>query len=116
MSKEQQIQEIEQSIQGARITVELGNALARLHSNRDFKKVVLDGYFRDEAVRLVHLLSDPNMQTPDKQATILSDIRSIGALGSFFKTLEFRADLARKSIVFDEQTRDELTQGEEDGR
>lgn len=116
MNAQQEIQEIDKSIQEARVTVELGNALARLQSNRDFKKVIETGYFKDEAVRLVHLLSDPNMQTPEKQQAILSDIRAVGALKNYLGTVSFLANVAKKSIAFSEEVRDELIEGGDDGR
>lgn len=115
-SVEDQIQEIEQNIKESRKTVDFGDALVRLHSNRDFKRVIVEGFFAEEAIRLVHLKSDANMQTPEKQQSILSQIDAIGSLKQYFKTAMFKADLARKSIAFDEQTREELTEGDADDR
>lgn len=115
-SVEDQIQEIEQNIKESKKTVDFGDALVRLQSNRDFKRVILEGYFNEEAIRLVHLKSDSNMQTPDKQQSILLQIDAIGTLKQYFNTVLFKANLARKSIAFDEQTRDELIEGDADGR
>ena len=52
------INAIERDIKEARKHVELGDSLERLLNNRDFKKVIVEGYFEKEAARLVHLKAD----------------------------------------------------------
>ena len=42
---EEVIQQLETNIQQDKKLVELGASLERLRSNRDFKKVILEGYF-----------------------------------------------------------------------
>lgn len=108
MSNAEQVTELEQNIKEARKIVDLSDSLLRLGSNRDFKKIILEGYFEREAVRLVHLKADPAMQTPDKQASIVAQIDAIGALSTYFRTLDFNARQARKAIAADEQTIEEL--------
>ena len=103
-----QVQQIELNIQRAKEFVEFGNAVERLRSNRDFKTVIGNGYFKEEAIRLVHLKADPIMQTADKQADIVKQIDAIGALVSFFGVAEHRAAMASKAIEADEEARDEL--------
>ena len=102
------IQEIELNIREAKKLVEAGAALERLRNNTDFKKVVMEGYFEQEAIRLVHLKADKNMQTPESQASIVAQIDAIGALHEYFRVVMFRASMAEKAIEADEQTRDEL--------
>lgn len=102
MSKEQ-IQQIEDSIKENRKVVELGDALVRLTNNRDFKKVILEGYFEKEAVRLVHLKASSEMQSEARQKAIISDIDSIGAFHEYLRTLEYQANMARKAIGTDEE-------------
>lgn len=89
---------IEAQVRKAKKHVEIDEALARLESNRDFKKIITEGYFRDEAVRLVHLKAAPDMQTPHAQAAIVRSIDAIGELSDFFRTLRHNADNARKEI------------------
>lgn len=102
------LQEIELSIKEAQKFVELGNALVRLQSNQDFKKIILEGYFKEEAIRLVHLKSDSNMQSAERQQGILRDMDAIGALEQHLRMVLHRADMARKAIVDAEELRDEL--------
>lgn len=103
-----EIRLIEQSIASAKQLVALQESLQRLYSNRDFKKVVLEGFFEKEAVRLVHLKSDPNMQTAERQSNILVQMDSIGTLNQYFQTIFQLGSMAEKSIASDEQTLAEL--------
>ena len=108
MDNSQQIQEIELNMKHGQNLVDQGNALERLRSNKDFKQVVLNSYFQQEAVRLVQLKADPNMQTADKQASIIKQIDAIGSVAQYFQTLSQLASMARKAMEADEEMRDEL--------
>jgi len=102
------IQAIEENIKQARKIVEVGEALERLKNNRDFKRVVIEGYFEQEAIRLVHLKTDPSVQTPDLQKSILAQIDAIGAVSQYFSTVLHKASIASKAISSDEEARDEI--------
>jgi len=102
------LHQIELSIEEARKLISLGDSLERLRSNRDFKKLINDGYFDQEAIRLVHLKSDPNMQSADSQKAIISQMDSIGSFKQFLQTVAFKSNMAAKAIEADEQTREEL--------
>jgi len=103
------IQSIERNIKQAKEAIEFGNALTRLRGNKDFKTVILTGYFEKEAVRLVHLKADPNMQSMDMQRAIMASIDAIGALTQYFTTVAFKASLAAKSAVSDQEALEELS-------
>lgn len=102
------IQAIEENIKQARKISDVGEALDRLKSNRDFKRVVMEGYFEQEAIRLVHLKADQSFQSPDMQKAIVAQIDAIGSLSQYFHTVAHKASIARKAIASDEETRDEL--------
>jgi predicted RNA polymerase sigma factor len=102
------VQRIEDNIAKAKSIVEFDKALQRLEENRDFRKVIRDGYLRDDAVRLVHLKADPAFQTPERQAMIIQQIDAIGQLLQYFRTVAFNANLAMKAVESDEAERDEL--------
>ena len=112
MNNTQLVQDLDRSIKEAKKIVDLSEALTRLGSNRDFRKVIEEGYFEKEAVRLVHLKADPNMQTAEYQAKIVKDIDAIGSLSQFFVTIKQMANIASRALVADEETRSELLQGE----
>lgn len=99
---------IEGNIQKARAVLEFQAALERLRGNRDFKKVVLEGYFEQEAIRLVHLKSDQNMQSPVIQQSIVNQIDAIGQLSQFFATALQKASMASRQIEADQETIEEL--------
>lgn len=106
------VQAIEKNIQEAKAILEVGKALERLKTNRDFREVVLKGYFEREAIRLVHLKADPLFQTPEKQQSILRDIDAIGALSGYFNSVRILADIAEKAVEAGEAERDELAREE----
>jgi len=102
------IQEIEQNIKQAKSLVEFGDALERLKGNKDFKKVIVEGFFEKEAIRLVHLKADRNMQSGDIQKSIITQMDAVGVLSQYFNTILIQANQASKSIAADEEARDEL--------
>jgi hypothetical protein len=108
MDKQEQINSIERDIKDARVAKDLGSALVRLTNSRDFRAVITQGYFKDEAVRLVHLKGDPNMQTPEKQASILTQIDAIAVLNQYFLVIQLAAGMADKAIEGGEAVLDEL--------
>ena len=102
------ISAIERNMEKAKAVLDFSVALERLRGNRDFKKVVLEGYFEQEAIRLVHLKSDPNMQAPAIKQSIESQIDAIGQLSQFFSTALQKASMASRQIEADQETIEEL--------
>lgn len=108
MSNTSALQEIEANIKQASTIVEFGTAIERLSINRDFKKVITEGYFEKEAVRLVHLKADVSMQSAAQQADIVKQLDAIGALSQFLNTKLQLSRLASRSIAADEEAREEI--------
>lgn len=102
------LQELEANISTAKEALELGSAIERLFSNRDFKKIVLNGYFEKEAVRLVHAKADVSNASEEAQKSIVLQIDSIGSFSKYLQRITTEAGLAGKTVELDEQTRDEL--------
>jgi len=103
-----QIAALERDIETKKHQVALNNALERLMSNKDFKKVVLEGYFVNEAVRLVSVKADYSQRHPDLQAGIIRDIDAIGSLQKFFGLIGTNGEQAAASIPQDEATIEDL--------
>ena len=103
-----QVQRIEQNIRQAKEIVEFDKALQRLTENRDFQKVIQEGYFKAEAIRLVHLKADPSMQTPERQASVIAQMDAIGGLVSYLRTVSAAASMAMKAVESDEATLEEI--------
>lgn len=110
MTPQEQIAELDRNIADNIKPAELHKALTRLQLNPDFKTIIVAGYFRDEAVRLVHLKADPAMQTPAGQASIIRQMDSIGNLSDYFNTVRKEGEMANKTITDAETDRIELLQ------
>lgn len=104
------VEELEANIKQAREAIALNTALDRLFSNLDFKKVVLNGYFEKEAVRLVHAKA----ALKDKAAheMVIQQIDAIGNFSNYLKNIRDEAELAIKAIDADESTLTELLKEE----
>ncbi len=111
MSNDVEIASIETSIKEANKIKDLGSALERLTLNRDFQAVIKQGYFKDEAVRLVHLRGDPNFQTDERQAGIIKQLDGIAALSQYFSMLSLTANQATKVIEDGEAVLADLRNG-----
>ncbi len=105
---QQELNELESNIKDLTEMVNVGKALDRLRKNRDFKKVVETEYLKEEAVRLVHLKSDGNMQGEREQARVVRDIDAIGSFTQFLDLIMQKADAAREALDECEDIRAEL--------
>lgn len=103
-----EIEAIERNIKQAKEIAEFGAAVERLRSNKDFKKVVEQGYFEREPIRLVHLKADPAVQGPDAQRSIVAQMDAIGAFSAFLTQSLQRSEIARKQVAEGEAMVEEL--------
>ena len=92
MNVSEQIKEIEHSINELTKIKEKGEALRRLKDNKDFKLIVLEGYFKDEAARLVLLKGDIGSEADQKFYT-----KAIKAIGMFNSYLSSVISLGRRA-------------------
>lgn len=105
------LQAIDKQIDQAKELVEFGKAMERLRSNREFKKVIIEGYLSDEAVRLVHLKADPGMQRLESQAAIIKQMDAIGSFASYMNTVMQQASLAEKAVETAEADKEDYLAG-----
>ena len=108
MSNENLIEALDENIRRSREFVEMGKALSRLTDNKDFIRVVKEGYFEKESVRLVHLKADPSMESKERQESIVRQMDAIGAFSAYLRKVLIEADRAEQNIAADEVTREEL--------
>lgn len=113
MTTENQLNKLERDAKALKAQIDLGTALDKLRSNRDFNKVIAEGYLKDEAIRLVHLKGDPAVQSPASQASIIRDIDAIGSLASFFALIQRNTDIAKKQLADLDEERTYLMEGGE---
>ena len=105
---EGQMKQIEVSIKQAEDAVKAKTKMLRLIKNKDFKELVSEGYLKDEAVRLVLLKADPQLQSEADQAQIIKEIDAIGAFREYIRTVIGMGKTAEHSLEADRQTREEL--------
>lgn len=108
-----EIREIELSMEEARKIVDRGEMAQKLASNREFKKLVLEGYFVEEASRLALLWSDPNIPE-DVRKFVERDLLGVGAFKRYLSTLVLMGQNAQHELRDLSETRDEIRQEEED--
>lgn len=72
------------SVDQAKASVERGVALERLRNNPDFQKIVMEGYLKDEAIRLVHALKEPSMKDEASQILLHKEMEAVASLGAHF--------------------------------
>lgn len=94
---EQQISEVEISVEHAKEIVAKADAVIRLSKNKDFQAIVDQGYNIDEAVRLAHLVSDPRIDERTKAAAV-NDLNSLGAFKRYLGTIVYMGQMASQEI------------------
>lgn len=112
---EQQMQQVNISIDQAKAMIEMGKAVNRLRDNEDFVKVIEEGYFKEEASRLVLLKGDPEMQSPEKKADVKRAIVAIGGMFQYLHKILQLSEMAKQGLAADEQTREEMLQEQLEG-
>ncbi len=102
------LEQIEISIDDAHRKIKLMKSLQQLIKNKDFNAVIDTGYFEEEAVRLVHLKADPNMQEHEQQEGVLRAIDSIGYLRTYLSLITRKGEAAKEALANHEQTREDI--------
>ena len=105
---EEQINQIEVNIESAKEAIACRDSLVKLTKNREFKKIIEDGYFKDEASRIVLVKADPALQSAENQEQLDKQIIAIGELRQYFRMIFAVGAEAERSMTADEQTREEL--------
>jgi hypothetical protein len=105
------IQEIELSMDHAKELVERKNAVLKLSNNREFKKIVLDGYFKDEAARLAGLSADVTVKA--NRDDIFLAIQGISTLRQYFQMIVRMGEVAESELAEYQETLDEARANEE---
>lgn len=102
--------QVETDIANLKRTIDRLKKLERLEENQDFKELISEGYLKDEAVRVVHLLADMGMRSAGEvQITWLEDmITGIGAFNQWLNFVRQTGHSARERLAEYEETREEL--------
>jgi len=83
--------------------VDQAEALERLMKNKDFKTVILEGFFKDRAINGVSMLADPGIKQRGERGEIMEDMVAISNLQYHFKMIRNLGAIAQDDM--DEETR-----------
>lgn len=87
--------------------VELAEALERLEKNDDFKKVILEGYFKDKAVMGVSLLANDQIKRANARTDLFESLIAVSQLQDHFLTIKSMGAITQQDLE------DELDEDEE---
>ena len=109
---EQVEKQIEVSIEAARGAVLRRDKLKRLIENQDFIDIFTEGYFKEEAARLVGLLSDPEFKSEEDQKDLFNDMIGISSSRQYLMNVLRLGDQMERQIQASERELENLRQQE----
>lgn len=104
----EEIQEVEISIESARTIANRYQALDRLLDNKDFQLLIRKGYQKDEPIRLANVSADPRV---DSEA-VMEELKAIGYFTQYLMGVEQMGRQALLDLQAHEQTLEVLRQEE----
>jgi hypothetical protein len=111
MTGNDQVQQIELSIEEARKIVKRRDMAQKLASNREFRKLILEFYFVDEAARLVGLLSEE--ETKANREDIQDMMKGIAYLRLFLRQTIQMGNIAAAELADLNEALDEINEEED---
>lgn len=77
--------------------VDMKDALERLKENKDFQRVILQGYFKDKAINGVSMLAQDYVVDNGLRPRVMETLVAISNLEDFFITIENLGDTSQDS-------------------
>jgi len=108
MNTEEQLDYLDANMAEAKHFIDVKNSLLKLQKNKDFKKVVIEYYFKEEAARLV-MAKSSNLDEA-QQLTIDKMIYGVGSIAKFFDSVLQRGVQAEQSLSEDEESKASILQ------
>lgn len=107
-----EIRQLEDHLENMKHFQEQSDAVTRLSNNRDFKKLIIDGFCRDEMARLAHVSGDPGLD--ENQRSVATDMSKAGGhLKRFLNTILQQNEVAQRDRPEIEETLAELRRTED---
>ena len=103
-----ELQEIEVTIEEAEAQVRRGLLVEKLEQDPDFRSLVLEGYFRDDAARVVMLLADKEHQSVERQTALHADLLGISTFGEYLRAQKILGHMAKESLDAHKMTREDI--------
>lgn len=98
MNQEQQMAQIDISLDQANHSVGLWQSYQRLTQNDDFKNLIVKTYMEKEPARLVMLKTDQGMLDEQSKTQLENALIGISALNQFFMSVQQLGMMAQQSI------------------
>ena len=102
-----QIQELEAQKEDLKKQVELRDQILKLSGNHDFRKVINEGFLRDEAARSVRMAGEPTL-TPVEKAGMIEMALAAGHLQRYLSANIQMGNLAADTIKQIDEALEEL--------
>ena len=96
MSTERELQELDDNMQDAKHFIDIKDSTLKLFKNKEFKKVVLEYYFKEEAARLV--MAKASNLNEDQQKLINNMIYGIGAEQALREDENARTEILQEDL------------------
>jgi uncharacterized protein YoxC len=107
---ENQLHEIEMTIEDAQRSIDEMQSLDRLRDSKDWKNLIEVGYLEKEAARLVLAKADPGLQDDNNQKQLDKMIDAVGYFRQYLNKIYQFGHHAERAIHDHRQTRDEIQQ------
>ena len=91
------LQQVATEIKRLENVIEMANELEKLHSNKQFKKVILEGLFEKLPVQLVPLLAHPVTNEVTRKGLELQ-LQGVGTLQNYFSSIYRQAEAAGEEL------------------
>ena len=104
--------EISISIDQAKEFISNKERLDRLMANADFKALILEGFLEKEAIRLVGLLRDPEMEEQGKIDDIVMDLKGISSFRVYLRNITLISNQMESMIKRSEETLESIREEE----
>ena len=108
MNTEEQIEVLEANMAESKHFVDVKDSMVKLQKNRDFKKVITEYYFKEEAARLV-MAKSSNLNV-EQQLLVDKMIYGVGSLAKFLDSVISRGTQAEQALAEDEDTKASILQ------
>lgn len=102
------VRNIDIEIEEAKRAIKRLDMLTRLKKNKDFKALIDEGYFKEEASNLVIAKAIPHLRDEKQQKVFDNRIVAIGEFRQWLSEIETMGGIATKALQEAEATRDEI--------
>ena len=82
---------------------DMAMSLDRLEANDDFKKVILEGYFKDKAVSGVSILASDQVKASGRRTDVMEGLIAISSLQDHFQTIKAMRQAAKDEAEYEDE-------------